>query len=45
MPKYLARRLGQSLLTVFLTLTTVFLLVRLAPGDPAAAYAGPTATT
>ncbi|MFE4060432.1 ABC transporter permease [Streptomyces sp. NPDC059096] len=45
MPKYLARRLGQSLLTVFLTLTAVFLLVRLAPGDPAAAYAGPTATT
>ncbi|MFD7089773.1 ABC transporter permease [Streptomyces sp. NPDC059892] len=45
MPTYLAKRLGQSLLTVFLTLTTVFLLVRLAPGDPAAAYAGPTATT
>ncbi|MFD7117667.1 ABC transporter permease [Streptomyces sp. NPDC059922] len=45
MPAYLAKRLGQSLLTVFLTLTTVFLLVRLAPGDPAAAYAGPTATT
>lgn len=45
MPKYLVRRLGQSLLTVFLTLTAVFLLVRLAPGDPAAAYAGPTATT
>ncbi|MEU1299570.1 ABC transporter permease [Streptomyces shenzhenensis] len=42
---YLARRIGQSLLTVFLTLTTVFLLVRLAPGDPAAAYAGPTATS
>ncbi|MFE2944121.1 ABC transporter permease [Streptomyces sp. NPDC059255] len=45
MPKYLARRLGQSLLTVFLTLTTVFLLVRMAPGDPAAAYAAPNATT
>ncbi|MER8001474.1 ABC transporter permease [Streptomyces sp. NPDC095613] len=45
MPMYLARRLGQSLLTVFLTLTTVFLLVRLAPGDPASAYAGPTATS
>ncbi|MEU6605755.1 ABC transporter permease [Streptomyces shenzhenensis] len=42
---YLARRIGQSVLTVFLTLTTVFLLVRLAPGDPAAAYAGPTATS
>ncbi|MFC9431326.1 ABC transporter permease [Streptomyces sp. NPDC056987] len=45
MPKYLARRLGQSLLTVFLTLTTVFLLVRMAPGDPAAAYAAPNATS
>ncbi|MBZ3905967.1 ABC transporter permease [Streptomyces griseiscabiei] len=45
MPKYLARRLGQSLLTVFMTLTTVFVLVRLAPGDPASAYAGPTATS
>ncbi|MEW2401220.1 ABC transporter permease [Streptomyces sp. NPDC046862] len=44
MPTYLARRLGQSLLTVFLTLTTVFLLVRLAPGDPAAAYAPPSAS-
>jgi peptide/nickel transport system permease protein len=43
--KYLARRLGQSLLTVFLTLSTVFVLVRLAPGDPAAAYAPPSATT
>ncbi|MFD3918857.1 ABC transporter permease [Streptomyces sp. NPDC058595] len=45
MPRYLARRLGQSLLTVFMTVTTVFVLVRLAPGDPASAYAGPTATT
>ncbi|MDH6630117.1 peptide/nickel transport system permease protein [Streptomyces sp. LBL] len=45
MTKYLARRLGQSLLTVFLTLSTVFVLVRLAPGDPASAYAGPTATS
>jgi peptide/nickel transport system permease protein len=43
--KYLARRLGQSLLTVFLTISTVFVLVRLAPGDPAAAYAPPSATT
>lgn len=45
MPMYLARRIGQSLLTVFLTLTTVFLLVRLAPGDPASAYAAPSATS
>ena len=44
MPTYLLRRVGQSLLAIFLTLTTVFLLVRLAPGDPAAAYAAPTAS-
>ncbi|MFD4668646.1 ABC transporter permease [Lentzea sp. NPDC058450] len=41
---YLARRVGQSLLTIFLTVSTVFVLVRLAPGDPAAAYAGPMAS-
>jgi peptide/nickel transport system permease protein len=41
---YLTRRVGQSVLTVFLTVSTVFVLVRLAPGDPAAAYAGPAAS-
>jgi peptide/nickel transport system permease protein len=41
MARYLVKRLGQSLLTV----STVFVLVRLAPGDPAKAYAGPFATT
>ena len=45
MPRYIAKRLGQSLFTVFLTLTTVFMLIRLAPGDPAYAMAGPLATT
>jgi len=35
MPRYILRRLGQSLFTVFLTLTTVFVLIRMAPGDPA----------
>lgn len=45
MVTYLARRIGQSLLAIFLTLTTVFLLVRLAPGDPAAAYAAPNASS
>ncbi|GAB2890551.1 ABC transporter permease [Streptomyces mayteni] len=45
MARYLARRLGQSLLTIFLTVSTVFVLVRLAPGDPATSYAGPNATT
>jgi peptide/nickel transport system permease protein len=41
---YLLRRVGQSVLTIFLTVSTVFILVRLAPGDPAAAYAPPTAS-
>jgi peptide/nickel transport system permease protein len=45
MPRYLLRRSGQSLLTVFLTLTTVFVLIRMAPGDPAYSLAGPLATT
>jgi peptide/nickel transport system permease protein len=45
MTRYVVKRLGQSLLTVFLTLTTVFVLIRLAPGDPAYAMAGPLATT
>ncbi|HEY8718161.1 ABC transporter permease [Pengzhenrongella sp.] len=45
MSRYIVRRLGQSLLTIFLTVSTVFVLVRLAPGDPAVAYAGPLATS
>ena len=45
MPRYVLKRLGQSVLTVFLTLTTVFVLIRLAPGDPAYAMAGPLAST
>ncbi|MCX2730140.1 ABC transporter permease [Saccharopolyspora sp. NFXS83] len=43
MTGYLLRRVSQSLLTVFLTVSTVFVLIRLAPGDPAASYAGPMA--
>jgi ABC-type dipeptide/oligopeptide/nickel transport system permease component len=45
MPRYILRRLGQSVLTVFLTLTTVFVLIRMAPGDPAYSLAGPLAST
>lgn len=45
MPRYILRRLGQSAFTVFLTLTTVFVLIRMAPGDPAYSLAGPLATT
>ncbi|GAA4684348.1 ABC transporter permease [Frondihabitans cladoniiphilus] len=42
---YVLKRLGQGLLTVFLTVSVVFILIRLAPGDPAVAYAGPLATS
>ncbi|MEV4576276.1 ABC transporter permease [Nonomuraea jabiensis] len=45
MVRYVAQRVGQSLLAIFLTVSTVFVLIRLAPGDPAAAYASPLATT
>ena len=45
MTNYILKRLGQGLLTVFLTVSTVFILIRLAPGDPAVSYAGPLATT
>lgn len=45
MARYAAKRLAQSLLTIFLTVSAVFVLVRLAPGDPAKAYAGPFSTT
>jgi hypothetical protein len=45
MTNYILRRLGQGLLTVFLTVSTVFVLIRMAPGDPAVSYAGPLATT
>lgn len=42
---YVSKRLGQSLLTIFLTISAVFVLVRMAPGDPAYALAGPLAST
>lgn len=42
---YVSKRLGQSLLTIFLTISTVFVLIRMAPGDPAYALAGPLAST
>lgn len=45
MARYLVRRLAQSLLTIFLTVSAVFLIIRAAPGDPAYALAGPLATS
>ncbi len=44
MGRYLLKRLGQSLLTVFLTVTTVFVLLRLPGGDIAYNYAPPNPT-
>jgi peptide/nickel transport system permease protein len=44
MSRYVLRRLGQGLLTVLLVVSVVFILIRLAPGDPAFALAGQTAT-
>jgi len=42
--KYLLRRLVESALVLFGILTLVFVLVRLAPGDPVARMAGPNAS-
>lgn len=44
MIRYIATRLGQSALVVLLTVSTVFVLIRMAPGDPATAFAAPNAT-
>ncbi|MFD8334766.1 ABC transporter permease [Streptomyces solisilvae] len=41
---YVLKRLGQSAFVVLLTVSTVFVLIRMAPGDPATALAGPNAT-
>ncbi|MET7400032.1 ABC transporter permease [Dactylosporangium sp. NPDC005572] len=45
MRRYLLKRLGQSILTVWFTVTAVFVLLRLAPGDPAVNYAPPNPTS
>lgn len=42
---YVLKRLGQGAFTVWLVTTTVFVLIRFTPGDPAALLAGPTATS
>lgn len=44
MPKYLIRRLGQAVLVVAGVIVLTFAIMRLVPGDPAVAYAGPKAT-
>ncbi|MFD1937446.1 MULTISPECIES: ABC transporter permease [Nonomuraea] len=42
--RYLARRLGQALLVVAGVVMLTFVIMRMVPGDPAVAYAGPKAT-
>src|SRR4051812_48715136 len=44
MPRYLARRLGQAVLVVAGVVVLTFAIMRLVPGDPAVAFAGPKAT-
>ncbi len=44
MTSYLLRRLVGMIVVIFLVLTIAFILVRLAPGDPAALMLGPDAT-
>jgi peptide/nickel transport system permease protein len=45
MGRYILRRIGQGVFTVLLVVSVVFILIRLAPGDPAFALAGQTATS
>ncbi|WP_084965451.1 ABC transporter permease [Thermoactinospora rubra] len=44
MTRYLTRRLGQALLVVAGVVALTFVIMRLVPGDPAVAYAGPRAS-
>ncbi|SDI13965.1 peptide/nickel transport system permease protein [Sinosporangium album] len=44
MLRYLTRRLGQAVLVVAGVVTLTFTVMRLVPGDPAVAFAGPRAT-
>jgi peptide/nickel transport system permease protein len=45
MGRYVLKRIGQTILTAWITVTIVFLLLRLAPGDPAVSYAPPNPTS
>lgn len=45
MRRYILVRIAQGIFTVFLVVSVVFILIRLAPGDPAYALAGQTATS
>jgi peptide/nickel transport system permease protein len=41
MGRYVLKRVAQTILTAWFTVTVVFVLLRLAPGDPAVSYAPP----
>ena len=45
MTGYILKRIAQTVLTAWVTVTIVFLLLRLAPGDPAVSYAPPNPTS
>jgi peptide/nickel transport system permease protein len=45
MARYILKRIVQTVLTAWVTVTIVFLLLRLAPGDPAVSYAPPNPTS
>ncbi|GAA6527619.1 ABC transporter permease [Intrasporangium sp. DVR] len=45
MLKYVLTRIGQTILTAFLATAAVFVLLRMAPGDPAVNYAPPNPTS
>lgn len=45
MLKYVVKRVGQTILTAFLATAAVFVLLRMAPGDPAVNYAPPNPTS
>lgn len=45
MLKYVLKRVGQTILTAFLATAAVFVLLRMAPGDPAVNYAPPNPTS
>ncbi|WP_238005330.1 ABC transporter permease [Dactylosporangium sp. AC04546] len=44
MMAFVARRLGQAVITVFTSLTVVFIIMRVVPGDPASLMLGASAT-
>ena len=44
MGKYILKRIGQSIVVLFIVTVLVFLVMHMIPGDPVAIYLGETAT-